>query len=135
LFAVAGQVAAQCLQNRVTGNLTNFLENKTVCATATGDGGTKLGDKWQEWHQSNRTRTLTEYGRGPGHPVDPTRDVGTWSAENGANADVTYNYTGNGSYTWVLYDDGDDDYSFCTGESGTVIATATFKVGQASCGF
>ena len=133
LFAVAGQVSAQCVTGRVTGNLTNFLENNTVCATATGAGGTKLGDKWQEWHQTDGT--LTEYARGPTDRVDPTRDVGTWSADNGANADVTYNYTGNGSYTWVLYDDLGGNYSFCTGVNGTVVATATFLTGQVPCGF
>jgi hypothetical protein len=69
--------------------------------------------------------------------VDPTRDVGTWSATSGTTAVVTYNYTGNGSYTWVLYADDDVgvNYSYCDVEGGTVIAKATFLTGQASCGF
>lgn len=132
LFAVGGQVAAQCSTNRVNlgTNLLAFLSGKTACATGVG---ANAGKKWQEWHQANGT--LTEYAKGANDPVDPTHDVGTWSASNGANAVVTYTYTGDSGspYIWALYDDGGGNYSFCTGANGAVIATTTFLNGQGHC--
>lgn len=137
LFALGGQVAAQCSTGRVTGGntLRTFLQNKTVCGTGVG---ANAGQQWQEWHQGAgfAASTLTEYAKGPSDPVDPTHDVGTWLATGGTNSLVTYTYTGSATaYTWALFNDGGGNYSYCTAPGGTVVATATFLTGQASCGF
>jgi hypothetical protein len=132
LFAVGGQVAAQCSTGRVNlGNtLRTFLQNKTVCGT--GVVPANAGDHWQEWHQGGglTPSPLTEYAQGPTDPVDPTHPVGTWSASRGTNSLVTYTYTDGGTYIWALYNDGGGNYSFCTGPGGTVHAKATFFIGQ-----
>ncbi len=136
LLAVAGQVAAQCTANRVSGAaLIGLLQDKTVCGTATGAGGSNAGDRWQEFHDGAAgSGPLIEWAKGPNDPVDPTHQVGTWLA-NGRAGTVTYSYSGGGSYTWLVYGDGGGVYSFCTGANGTAVATATIKNGQVGCGF
>ena len=128
LFAgVSGVVIAapNCLSsNRVTGSaLTTLISSNTVCATR----GT---DKWQEQHRSGAQ--LWDYKKGSSDPVDPSKQVGTWSI---ASNNVTYSYTGGPSYTYTVHDEGSGaSYSFCTGNGGSVVVSgATFKSGNSSC--
>lgn len=82
--------------DRVQGGteLQNLLTGRTVCA--------QLGnDRWQERHVSGGA--LRDYKLGPNHPIDPTKQVGTWSTTgSGANTVVTYSYTGGRSHSFVV---------------------------------
>ena len=103
----------------------NVLSGQTVC-------GSSGSDTWQEWHQTSGT--LTEYAKGPGHPVDPTHDVGSWSLGSGNT--ITYNYTGGSSYTFELWLDlGNSSLLFCESGAGTnAVATVnTTFTGQGAC--
>jgi len=115
--------AGNCIGGTATQFNTNGLSDRTICGSAGSDS-------WQEWHQASGT--LTEYARGPGHPVDPTHDVGTWTA-NGST--VTYNYTGGTSYTFEIWRISNSTVKYCEAGSGTnVIADITsFSVGQQAC--
>lgn len=122
LAGISAQAGADCLpSSRVTGSaLTNLVSGNTVCATS----GTK---SWQEQHRAGGQ--LWDYKKGPTDPVDPSKQVGTWSIA--ANS-VTYSYTNGPSYTYSIH--GNGPYSFCTGPNGTeVITGAYFKPGNASC--
>lgn len=139
LFAVAGQVWAQCnAGTRISPGtaINDELSGKTVCGTGVGPNA---GDQWQEWHQVGGK--LTEYAKGPSDPVDPTHDVGNWATSGqgqGRNSVVTYTYDNDsgGPYSFNVHDNGGGNYSFCssTGQP-TQIATATLIMGQGPCGF
>jgi hypothetical protein len=96
---LAGPVAAQSCpvgsSERVNGGnaLRTLLTGRTVCAI-------RASERWQEFHQSDGA--LIDWKRGPTDPVDPTKQVGTWSASNGTNADVTYNYGAGATYTFIV---------------------------------
>jgi hypothetical protein len=89
---VASSVFAQPLPLCPSGSarvsdLQTFLQSKMVCA--------KLSDRrWQEHHQGAGAAgsVLVDYKLGPGHPVDPTKQVGTWQATTGTASEVTYTY-------------------------------------------
>jgi hypothetical protein len=124
LAGISGEVMAACTSPaiQVTGaTLTTLISGNTVCAT-------QGADKWQEQHRTGGA--LWDYKKGPSDPVDPTKQVGSWSI----NADtVTYAYTGGPSYTYSVYNDG-GTYSFCTAPAGSVVVSgATFQTGSASC--
>ena len=122
LAGFSGAVVAQsnCASNtRVSGNALNTLIiGNTVCAT-------RGADKWQEQHRTGGQ--LWDYKRGPSHPIDPSKQVGTWSI---ASNNVTHAYTGGPSFTYSVH--GSGPYSFCTG-STEVVSNATFLTGSASC--
>lgn len=96
----SGQLFAQSCpagSERVTANLQNFLAGKMVCAAIPG------GDRWQEHHQGSGVTAspLVDYKKGPSDLVDPSKQVGTWQASNGADATVTYTY-GSLIYTYLV---------------------------------
>ena len=99
------------------------LENKFVCARRAPGGN---NDTWSEEHNSGGI--LFEYAKGPSNPVDPRKQVGTWSvlANNTAGAQVRYIYTGdpNSPYTWTLFSLGSNSYLFCDASGNNAIATA-----------
>jgi len=103
----------------------NAISGKTVCAI--------LGSqKWQEYHQAGGG--LIDYKKGIGHPVDPTKVVGTWSTSGtGSNSWVTYNYGTGGSYSYEIHLSG-STYTLC-GVSGAPTLDVTLVSGQVSCGF
>lgn len=121
LFAGASaQAMAACEANtRVTGSaLTTLIAGNTVCAT-------RGAEKWQEQHRSGGA--LWDYKKGANDPVDPSKQVGTWSI---ASNSLTYAYTGGPSYTYSIH--GSGPYSFCA--SGTeIVSGASFKTGSSSC--
>jgi hypothetical protein len=112
LLAVAGAATAQQIAcptgttrqtggtpanpTAVGGNFTSFITGATICAAR----GT---DRWQEFHAAGGGASggaLIDFKRGAGHPVDPTRQVGTWTA-NDTDSTVTHIY-GPHSFTWAL---------------------------------
>lgn len=105
------------------GQIQTLLSNNTVCAV--------LGsDRWQEWHNG---ASFFELGNNFATP-----DLaGTWSASGtGANAIVTYAYSGGGG-TWAynVCQNGANVH-FCTATvGGRNVTNATVKTGKASCGF
>jgi hypothetical protein len=103
---------------------TTFV-GKTVCAT--------LGnDKWQEEHRgSGTTGELWDYKRGPGHAVDPTARVGTWTiVGTGNSAVMQHSYTGGGSYQYQVFNNGNGTYDFC---GPTVVPNARVGTIGAAC--
>lgn len=102
--------------------LTNLITGNTVCAT-------RGAEMWQEQHRAGGD--LWNYKGGPGHPVDPSKQVGTWSI---ARNFVTYCYTGGTCYSYSVHGSGFGPYSFCTRVNGTeVVSGAMFKPGSSSC--
>lgn len=107
---------------RVTGAALNTLViGNTVCAT-------RNGEKWQEQHRAGGQ--LWDYKMGPGHPIDPSKQVGTWSI---ARNFVTYCYTGHKCYSYSVHGSGADTYDFCFPNGTLQVPGATFKTGLQSC--
>ena len=103
----------------------NAISAKTVCATI-------RNQNWQEYH--NPGGTLIDYKRGPSHPVDPSKRVGTWGTSgNGDSSQVTYNYGTGGSQSYKVHLNG-GTYTFC-GVGGAPTLDVTLLSGQVSCGF
>lgn len=118
-----GNAVAACGGSYMNGNaVSGLLSGKTVCSPA---GCSGASCQWQEQHKSGGV--LADYKKGAGDPIDPTKDVGTWSvATTGpSNGRVTYTYTAGGSYTYDVKDNG-ASYSFC-GPNGEF--TFTVKTG------
>lgn len=95
------------------------LGGKTVCV------GSAPTWQAQEFHQVGGT--LIDYKRGSGHPIDPTKTIGTWSVSGNQ---IAYSYTSGGSYTFDVYEK-NGAYSFCT--SGGSAAEATIRDSQGPC--
>jgi hypothetical protein len=121
LAGISGEVMAACSDPQVTGSgLTTLIAGNTVCAM-------RGGEQWQEQHRTDTT--LWDYKKGPSDPVDPTKQVGSWSI---ASNTVTYAYTGGPSFTYSVHGPTGGPYSFCTG-STEVVGGAIFKTGSSSC--
>jgi hypothetical protein len=56
--------------NSGAGTFQTFIAGTTVCVA-------RGAERWQEYHAAGGD--LIDYKRGPNHPVDPTKKVGTWS--------------------------------------------------------
>src|SRR6185436_20314716 len=83
--------------------LTMMLPGKYVCV------GTFPNATWNELHGGAANNTgsisdiITDYKKGPGDPVDPSEQVGTYSITGGAAAgQITYNYGSGGSPTFYV---------------------------------
>ena len=92
LLGVADAALAQCSSStadRVQGSdLTNLLSNSRVCGRPVPDN---VNGRWQEQHRAGNQ--LWDYKLGAVHPVDPTKQMGTWQVSGtGANTIVTYVY-------------------------------------------
>lgn len=122
-IVLAGPASAACEVNtRVNGNaLRTLVEGQTVCGIAGSD-------KWQEEHKANGE--LWDYKKGPNDPIDPQKQVGTWSISSNA---ITYTYGPNVSYSFTVHDEGSGTYSFCNGGS-PVVTGASFQ-SSPDCGF
>jgi hypothetical protein len=116
---LAGQANAQvsCPTGEQVTNLNSFLVNRTACAALPG------GDKWQERHAAGSA--LIDYKLGSSHPVDPTKQVGTWSA---TATTVTYDYGAGGTYTYIVCAvptvASATSYTFVPAPTGTLITGA-----------
>lgn len=134
-----GQAGAQSSNDacsagsRVTGvtapDLRTLLSGKTVCFKPGG----ATAWTWQEYHTPPSGGALVDYKRGSTDPVDPSKQVGTWSAGNGANAAVTYGYSGSSSYTFVVCALAGGQYRFQGTGGATTVAPATLKAGAGPC--
>lgn len=112
--------------NRVS-NVSSLVGGNTLCAA-------RGGDRWQEFHQgTGQSGNLIDFKLGAGHPVDPTKTVGTWSSNNGANSNLTHTY-GAQSFTWLVCQVGTaNNYTLVsTGAVGTITG-ATVQAGQVAC--
>ncbi len=128
---VSGGAFAQCgtASNRLNQTeLSTILSGKTVCAS--------LGsDKWQEYHAPGGN--LIDWKKGPSDPVDPTKQVGTWSITgSGNNAVVNHSYGGT-TYSFAVYANKQGNsfiapFDFC---GPTNVTNATILNGQVGCGF
>ncbi|MFU2485909.1 hypothetical protein [Thauera sp. WH-1] len=122
----AGQAHAACPSNGQMNQtqLNSTFPGNTVCAV-------RGSDRWQEFHQAGGA--LIDWKMGPGHAVDPTKQVGSWSVNGtGASARMVYNYGSGGTYSYRVVDNGGGAYSFCNGDE---VHNATVRLGQQSCGF
>jgi hypothetical protein len=135
LAGISGEVMAGCASNTQVKNknndpaLTNLIAGQTVCASRS------TTERWQEQHRGSGTSgALWDYKKGASDPVDPTKQVGTWSIN--LDDTVTYYYTGGPSYTYTVHSSttggNNPPYSFCT-NGAEVVSGATFKLGESSC--
>lgn len=105
--AACSTPAATQVKDNTTPSLTTLLDGKTACVA--GPGGTW---KFQEEHHAGGV--LKDYKKGPVNTVDPTKTLGTWVVSgSGANTVVTYNYGTGGTYTYKVWANGGNSYSFC----------------------
>ena len=129
---VSGQAMAACTTStRLAGPaISTLLAGNTVCVPTV----TIATMTWQELHQGTSGGALIDYKRGPGHPVDPSETVGTWtvSGTGVGNSTVTHAYGSGGSYTYSVHANIDGSYSFCPVPSGTEIF-ARVKLGGGAC--
>lgn len=122
----SGQALAACPANSTMNHteLNSTFPGNTVCAV-------RGSNRWQEFHQADGA--LVDWKKGPADPVDPTKQVGSWSVNGtGANARMVYNYGSGGTYTYRVVSNGGGLYSFCNGDE---VHDATVRPGQQSCGF
>ena len=120
---LAGQAAAACASPASTllshSALLSLVTGRTVCVPN--------GTEWQWQEQHNASGALSDYKRGPGHAVDPSETVGSWSVSNkGGNATIEHNYGSGGTFTYSVWDNNNGTYSFCSGAPEIV---ATVKTG------
>ena len=95
-----------------TTSLAGLLTGKMVCVR-NSDVGRTPGTNWynQEWHQTGGG--LTDYKMGPGHAVDPSKLIGSWSITGTTGCNLTYNYTdGNITFNYNVFQNG-TNYTFC----------------------
>ena len=108
-----------------------LLGNNTVCVPASPSPNMT----WQELHVGTTSGALIDYKRGPGHAVDPSETVGSWTV-NGTgvgNSTVTHAYSGGGgTYIYTVHGTGvaDTNHSFCGGPTEIV---ARVKSGGGAC--
>ena len=103
--------------------MTTLLEGNTVCV------GAQPTMEAQEFHQAGGA--LIDYKRGPGNPVDPSKQVGTWTVNPGRpNAFVTHNYGGGAVYTYSVWANSEGTHSFCKVKSEV---KASIKIGGGPC--
>lgn len=133
---VSGAAIAACTNptrlNAVA--ISALLGGNTVCVPTS----TIPTMTWQELHVGNATSTtgaLIDYKRGPGHPVDPSETVGSWTVTGSGvgNSTVTHAYGGSGgTYIYSVHGSGvvGTDHSFCVGATEIV---ARVKAGGGAC--
>lgn len=92
--------------------MTTLLTGNTICVPAMTPPPATM--QAQELHQLGGA--LIDFKRGPGHPVDPSKQIGNWSVtgRDGRGVFVTYNYGGGKIYTYAVWDNRDGTHSFCS---------------------
>lgn len=141
--AAAGAGASQAVfTSTATGNVTNISTSGNFGTVSTVDGAQGLealltgsllcarpgpgytgdpADRWQEQHRSGGL--LFDFKRGVGHPVDPEKQVGTYSFTGTGQASlVTHNYGGAITFSWrVFLQAAPNTYSFCNTTNTEVV--------------
>jgi len=111
-FLLAG-VAIDATAACTTGNrlentdLNALIPNSLVCGRPGTNYPGDASDRWQEEHLVGGV--LYDYKLGDGHPVDPRKQVGTWSI-SGKKVIHTY---GAYSYSWTVQPISGNTYRFC----------------------
>ena len=101
--------AAPSVRVATAAAMTTLLQGNTVCVPV----NTQPTMEAQELHQAGGA--LIDYKRGPAHPVDPSKQVGTWTVTGGRGAFVTHNYGGGAQYTYSVWANNDNTtHSFCS---------------------
>jgi hypothetical protein len=136
LGGAASAQSCSCSSQQVTdgagagnANLTTALTGNTVCVAKAGGG-------WENQEAHVSGGALVDYKRGPGHPVDPRAQVGTWAISGtGANTAVSHTY-GSTTYTWKVCTTksngkpvAGDSIGFCSNGSASSSISATLKAG------
>ncbi len=136
LVSLGGQAIAACTNpTRLSAaQISALVGGNTVCVPNV----TVPTMTWQELHVGTSTSTtgaLIDFKRGPGHAVDPSETVGTWTVNGtgAGNATITHSYNaGGGSYIYTVHGTGvvGSDHSFCVGATEIV---ARVKAGGGAC--
>ena len=116
--------AAPSVRVATAAAMTTLLQGNTVCVPV----NTQPTMEAQELHQAGGA--LIDYKRGPAHPVDPSKQVGTWTVTGGRGAFVTHNYGGGAQYTYAVWTNTDGTHSFC---SANPEIKARIKLGGGPC--
>lgn len=111
---LSGEAMAACTGTPLSPSL---LTGYTLC-TSRGK------DSWQEYHEAGGR--LIDYKMGPNDRIDPTKQVGTWSA-SGTN--VVYRF-GSGYSMYRVFANGGTSYSVCGNDGEFVV---TFRKGLSKC--
>ncbi len=131
LVSMGGQAIGACIapSTRVIliADVNTLLTGNTVCSPPTASQPNFL---WQELHQAGGA--LVDYKRGPGHAVDPSETVGTWSVTgvSGTRAVVTHNYGAGSTFGYTVWNNGNGTHSFCGGNGEFV---TRIKTGGGAC--
>jgi hypothetical protein len=70
---------------------------------------------------------ITDYKKGPGDPIDPSKMIGTYAIQSGTNGSITYNYSGGSSYTYTVWGAvpvTSGNYDFCVGSTPITVRVA-----------
>ena len=102
--------------------MTTLLEGNTVCV------GAQPTMDAQEFHQAGGA--LIDYKRGPGHPIDPTKQVGTWTVTDVRGARVNHHYGGATKFGYSVWNNNNGTHSFCSDNSEV---KARIKSGGGAC--
>jgi hypothetical protein len=143
LMAVSHAATADtCTGTAISGTtLGDYIQGKLTCAYKPDNtNGADANERWSSIQTGTGLTTaspLYEYARGANHPVDKTKEVGTWALVNNSNAIVTavgdatrvrYTY-GSNTYHWqVRNTGGSPPYEFCDPDNGNRIAYAKDEV-------
>jgi hypothetical protein len=115
--------------SQLTGeDLADYIQGNLTCAYKPDNAdGTDANERWSSIQTGDGLTSaspLYEYARGAGHPVDPTKEVGTWALVDDDNDIVTnigkatrvrYTYGTNPPYHWEVRTTGGspEPYEFC----------------------
>lgn len=106
-----------------------ILYDKGIDATAPGVNG----ENWKEDHCLNGLLIKV----GDGSPVDPRKEVGTWSPTRNPAFGVSYSYHGIADpYVWLLFSTGSaigDEVCWEEQDTGEVIAVGEIKALSGAC--
>lgn len=123
--AQSGCSASQGVVQLDLAQINLLLAGNTVCGRPGTNYSGNAADRWQEEHRAGGE--LWDYKRGPGHPVDPTERVGSWSVSGTKiGASVTHSYGGATNFTWNVFGPAANSagsvYAFCVLGSQQVVA-------------
>ena len=127
LSSVAGAAcAAPSVRVNTRVAMIPLLTGNTVCVPAV----TRPTMEAQELHRADGA--LIDFKRGPTHPVDPSKQVGTWAVTgtDGRGIFVTHRYSGGQAYTYAVWRNVDGTHSFC---SANPEVKARIKTGGGAC--